>query len=58
MIKGILTFVLMWAAVAASIVVFRHMTLREKFETAKLLAWSGLYAVIALGLLTLAVIVF
>ena len=58
MFRGIVAFLVVWAAVAAGITVFRHMTVKEKFESVKLLMWSGLTAAIAIGLLTVAVIVF
>ena len=58
MFRGIVAFLVVWAAVAEGITVFRHMTAKEKLESVELLMWSGLTAAIAIGLLTVAVIAF
>lgn len=58
MVKGIMFFLAVWAVVATGIVVFRQMTLREKFDVFKLALWSGGTAVVALVLVVGMVVIF
>ncbi|HLP99192.1 MAG TPA: hypothetical protein VK149_12190 [Sideroxyarcus sp.] len=58
MVRGILFFLVVWAAVTVTIAVFRAMSGAEKWSAVKTLAYGGLTSAVASLLVGLMVVVF
>ena len=58
MIRGIEFYFVMWILVSLAIIGWRQLTGKEKWELAKVLAFSSITAVVALFLVILIVLIF
>jgi hypothetical protein len=58
MIRGLLFAFTVWVAVVFGISLFMHLSCKERLTTIKLLAYSGLCAVLALSIVSGIVILF
>lgn len=58
MIRGIEFYIFVWFFVAIGIIGFRELSGKEKWQLAKVLIHSGIYAVIALIIVVSIVVIF
>lgn len=58
MIRAVLSFVVLWGVIALLISVFRSLSSQEKWETVKMLTYSGFCAIITFVLLMALVVIF